>query len=148
MVPHLMENTLTTHANGKSPAKVLELRFDLPDVWTLAMWECYTSAIAEYNDNMRRSKKAPNAFVGQFYGALALIQAGYVHPIIPEELQPLLGPWLATRTHENTPLQFVNELATKVGGAIAEAINAPLTDYLKVLSDTSPTPSATDVREG
>ncbi len=127
------------NGNGKNPEPAT-LSFSLPDVWEVQHWDTYSDGKTVYQEGRTDAgKKTFNILIGQFYGAMALLDAGFIQVEAPDAVLSMLQ----TANREKMPLWLAKEIGKQVGGAIEAAVNGPLEDSLKQLFATTPTLSAT-----
>lgn len=85
-------------------ADELHITFSLPDVITIGVWDVYQAGKQAYKAQQERVNKPTTETVAQYYGALALIDGGFVHVTnAPDDLLR----WLTVKERETTPLQIV-----------------------------------------
>lgn len=110
------------------------LTVSIPDVITFAMWECYNDAQQKYIAKQKDAGKSASLLMCNYIGAVALIDAGFVHISGLDEAIRLLK----SGTQDTSPMPLITFIARQVADVVEAKINAPLeTIFSKVSADTS-----------
>jgi hypothetical protein len=94
------------------------VEFSLPDVITIGVWDTYMAGKQAYRTQQEKAEKPVTESIAEYWGALALIEAGLVHiKNAPEGLTH----WLTAKDRAGTPVVIVwyvcREVAVRVEGA-------------------------------
>src|SRR5579863_2513516 len=116
-----------------------ELRFLLPDVWTVEHWDVYSDGKSAYQDRRTEAgHKTFNILIGKFYGAMALLDAGLIRVEAPDVVLSMLN----AANREKMDMRLAKEIGSKVGDAIEAAVNGPLPDFSTLPLGITPTEPA------
>ena len=97
------------------------LSIDLPDVFTVAMYETFHQAQQQYVASVPEGQVASTLLM-RYHGSLALIRAGFVHVRGPERLVKLVKQ----EPSDTTPLAVVGIIAREIAGAVDREVSRPL----------------------
>lgn len=99
----------------------ISIKISFPDVFTLDHWQTYSNGRAEYTTKCESDGSNPDNLIGKYFGALALIKAGFVHI---EGLAQLMEATQSLRQGA-TSLQVITFIVVNVANRAEAAINYP-----------------------
>jgi hypothetical protein len=116
----------------------LNLRFINPDPWKTRHYDTYHQGRVAYKNKQVKAELIAHPdqasfIMGQYFGALALVKAGYVTIEGPKEFLDLVH----APNQDDTPMWVVGLITTHIADVLEASANAPLPDWMKKSSDTS-----------
>ena len=100
----------------------LNVSISLPERILLSHWEAYTHARQDYIQRREDSGKTASAVIADYYGALALIRAGFVHVDGSEELTRVIN----LDDQSATPVEVIGFIVREVSRKVEAALASPL----------------------
>src|SRR5258708_28005117 len=104
----------------------MQLTISLPDCWTVGHWTTYVNGRSAYIAACEHDSTPPNAYLADYYGALALIRAGIVHVRGVEQISQQITEILARPDQSLTDLAVIGLVVREIACPIEAALTLPL----------------------